>query len=80
MLSCKPYPAIFQNGDTSLHIAAAMGRRKLTRLLAECGTDPELRNKQVSCHDKSLSYHFKLIISYQTVSQVEYSRVKQLVR
>ena len=36
----------FQNGDTSLHIAAAMGRRKLTRLLVECGTDPEVRNKQ----------------------------------
>ena len=35
-----------QNGDTSLHIAAAMGRRKLTRLLVECGTDPEVRNKQ----------------------------------
>merc|ERR1719295_1191708 len=23
-----------------------MGRRKLTRLLVECGTDPEVRNKQ----------------------------------
>ena len=26
-----------QNGDTALHIAAAMGRRKLTRVLLEAG-------------------------------------------
>lgn len=35
-----------QNGDTALHIAAAMGRRKLTRILLEAGCDRSLRNKQ----------------------------------
>ena len=37
---------IFQNGDTALHIAAAMGRRKLTRVLLESGCDRDMRNKQ----------------------------------
>ena len=36
----------FQNGDTSLHISAAMGRRKLTKILVEAGTDTNIRNKQ----------------------------------
>lgn len=35
-----------QNGDTALHIAAAMGRRKLTRILLEAGCERGLRNKQ----------------------------------
>ena len=35
-----------QNGDTALHIASAMGRRKLTRILLEIGINPALRNKQ----------------------------------
>ena len=35
-----------QNGDTSLHISAAMGRRKLTRVLLESGCDREMKNKQ----------------------------------
>ena len=35
-----------QNGDTALHIAAAMGRRKLTRVLLESGCDARVRNKQ----------------------------------
>ena len=35
-----------QNGDTALHIAAAMGRRKLTRILLESGCDPAAANKQ----------------------------------
>ena len=34
-----------QNGDTALHIAAAMGRRKLTRILLDGGVDFNLRNK-----------------------------------
>ena len=38
--------ALFQNGDTALHIAAAMGRKKLTRILVEGGTDTNIRNKQ----------------------------------
>ena len=37
---------LFQNGDTALHIAAAMGRKKLTRILVEGGTDTNIRNKQ----------------------------------
>ena len=37
---------MFQNGDTSLHISAAMGRRKLTRVLLESGCDREMKNKQ----------------------------------
>ena len=37
---------LFQNGDTALHIAAAMGRRKLTKILLESGCDAESKNKQ----------------------------------
>ena len=37
---------MLQNGDTALHIAAAMGRRKLTKILLESGCDKEARNKQ----------------------------------
>ena len=37
---------LFQNGDTALHIAAAMGRRKLTKILLESGCDKESKNKQ----------------------------------
>ena len=36
-----------QNGDTALHIAAAMGRRKLTRVLLESGCDQEIKNKVI---------------------------------
>ena len=32
-----------QNGDTALHIAAAMGRRKLTRVLLEAGDGKTVR-------------------------------------
>ena len=35
----------FQNGDTALHIAAAMGRRKLTRVLLESGCNKDVKNK-----------------------------------
>jgi ankyrin repeat protein len=38
---------ISQNGDTALHIAAAMGRRKLTRILLEAGCDKSLKNKVI---------------------------------
>jgi ankyrin repeat domain-containing protein 6 len=38
-----------QNGDTALHIAAAMGRRKLTRILLEAGCDKSLKNKVRKC-------------------------------
>ena len=36
---------ILQNGDTALHIAAAMGRRKLTRVLLESGCSQGIKNK-----------------------------------
>ena len=36
---CPELCALFQNGDTALHIAAAMGRRKLTKILLESGCD-----------------------------------------
>ena len=36
----------FQNGDTALHISAAMGRRKLTKILLESGCDKDAKNKQ----------------------------------
>lgn len=36
---------LFQNGDTALHIAAAMGRRKLTKILLESGADQAIKNK-----------------------------------
>ncbi|XP_069188479.1 LOW QUALITY PROTEIN: uncharacterized protein [Procambarus clarkii] len=35
-----------KNGDTALHIAAAMGRRKLTKILLESGADQTVKNKQ----------------------------------
>ena len=35
-----------QNGDTALHIAAAMGRRKLTKILLESACDKDSKNKQ----------------------------------
>jgi ankyrin repeat protein len=38
---------VIQNGDTALHIAAAMGRRKLTRILLEAGCDKSLKNKVI---------------------------------
>jgi ankyrin repeat protein len=38
---------LLQNGDTALHIAAAMGRRKLTRILLEAGCDKSLKNKVI---------------------------------
>ena len=38
---------ILQNGDTALHIAAAMGRRQLTRVLLESGCDQEIKNKVI---------------------------------
>ena len=39
-----------QNGDTPLHIAAAMGRRKLVRILLECGftADRDGNNGQIT--------------------------------
>ena len=37
---------LFQNGDTALHISAAMGRRKLTKILLESGCDKDAKNKQ----------------------------------
>ena len=36
---------LWQNGDTALHIAAAMCRRKLTRILLSAGCSTLLRNK-----------------------------------
>ena len=33
--------AYFQNGDTALHIASAMGRKKLVRILLECSSQPD---------------------------------------
>ena len=41
----------FQNGDTALHIAAAMGRRKLTRVLLESNCNRNIRNKVIFCPD-----------------------------
>ena len=35
-----------KNGDTALHIAAAMGKRKLTRILVEAGLNINIRNNQ----------------------------------
>ncbi len=37
----------FQNGDTALHISAAMGRRKLTRVLLESNCSRNVRNKVI---------------------------------
>lgn len=34
-----------QNHDTPLHIAAAMGRRKLTKIFMQNGAEPAIKNK-----------------------------------
>ena len=36
----------FQNGDTPLHIASAMGRRKLVRIILESNPDCSIVNQQ----------------------------------
>lgn len=47
MLSAKCDPQrVNLNGDTALHIACAMGRRKLTKILLEAGTSLEIKNAQ----------------------------------
>ena len=47
----------FQNGDSPLHIAAAMGRRKLVRILLESPLiDMELKNQQNEGKEKILIY------------------------
>ena len=37
---------LFQNGDTPLHIAAAMGRKKLVRIILESSPDSSIGNQQ----------------------------------
>lgn len=39
---------LLQNGDTALHIAAALKRRKIAKLLVESGIDITTRNKVTS--------------------------------
>ena len=47
LLQLSTYTAqCLQNGDTALHIAAAMGRRKLTKILLESACDKDSKNKQ----------------------------------
>ena len=41
----KMVGVLTQNGDTALHIAAAMGRRKLTRILLAAGCSTHVKNK-----------------------------------
>jgi ankyrin repeat protein len=50
---------LLQNGDTALHIAAAMGRRKLTRILLEAGCDKSLKNKVImfNIHQNASQLH-----------------------
>ena len=36
---------MLQNGDTALHIAAALKRRKIAKLLVEGGVDVAIKNK-----------------------------------
>lgn len=36
-----------KNDDTALHIAAAMGRKKLTKVLLESGCNPTIINKVI---------------------------------
>lgn len=38
---------ILQNGDTALHIAAALKRRKIAKLLLDAAVDTDIRNKVV---------------------------------
>lgn len=45
-MSLYKYLSFKQNGDTSLHIAAAFKRRKIAKLLVEGGMNTQLANKQ----------------------------------
>lgn len=63
-----------KNGDTALHIAAAMGRRKLTRILLEAGCDRTLRNKQSEtakdiARRKNLNEILEIINKYRSKSR-----------
>ena len=59
----------FQNGDTALHIAAAMGRRKLTRVLLESGCNKDVKNKV-----KKLTRCLKILkkVSFNIASEASY--------
>ena len=47
-----------QNGDTALHIASALKRRKIAKLLVESGVDLNIRNKVWLL---SLIFHHRII-------------------
>lgn len=66
MLSAKCDPLrVNLNGDTALHIASAMGRRKLTRILlqANCATSLKMKNVQgETAHDIAIRKGLREII------------------
>ena len=48
---------ISQNGDTALHISAALKRRKIAKLLVEGGIKTSLKNKVLNMqHAQKYSY------------------------
>ena len=61
-----------QNGDTALHIAAAMGRRKLTRILLSAGTSLHIKNKVSSIIHQRLVVLFIIFCVY-FLQQGEYA-------
>ena len=76
----------FQNGDSPLHIAAAMGRRKLVRILLESPLiDMELKNQQNEGKEKILIYQnaaFVQVVIFQKfsfISTLKSTQYKKLV-
>ena len=63
---------MFQNGDTALHIAAAMGRKKLTKILVEAGTDTNIRNKQnETAYDIGVRKHLSEIVTILECNSIQ---------
>lgn len=53
-----------QNGDTALHIAAALKRRKIAKILVESHVDIHLKNKVESLSPTSFSFGLELVLGF----------------
>ena len=63
----------FQNGDSPLHIAAAMGRRKLVRILLESPLiDMELKNQQNEGKENTFSNFSCMFLNPNNFFQFEF--------
>ena len=72
VLICIFFIIFFQNGDSPLHIAAAMGRRKLVRILLESPLiDMELKNQQNEGKENTFSNFSCMILNPNIFFQFE---------